>query len=770
MEKFLKFYDTMQLRPVTVSPLKEAFFEVKDGITPSGNALLVRIAASHAGRLTGNHALYAPEMMKIAIGTFVNPYQKPVLLNHDEDSSPIGRIVSAEYIDTSAGAIKDKRLADCLKSGMGLEAMLKLADRMGNRLLDPLYAGLGYAQVVARITDSDAITKILDKRYLTVSTAMRTDAAVCSICKTDWLKDGKCEHTPGKVYEKKPCYIITGNMHYDELSYVNRPADNLAQNLEIIVDGLVKDSILVEQFPIHDIAQDIFIAGNNLLVNAGDIKNTNFYSIQDSLQEVLQLMTINKTNKSEPQADLAVQQIMDAVLLKVEDASMDVSTHADKEMVVKIHNHLHDYHNWDVDNNGTAPKMAKDRLQLHAKLHKCAMDGGFIDAFERGPLDDTLKSHGVEPPDGDDASEKKDNQSDEGVVKDSQAPEVQAVDTPAEAATVEVNEDSLPLIDEILDEEKCYAAMEAIMDELAAEADEANKAQFTDAKLSTEKRKNLKDSTFCGPGRSFPVPDCAHYTAALRLLSRYKGEGSKDAIKKCVERKGKALKCGANKEDCQKDADANLPTREELETQRQDAVAKLQELDTQLKDRFEVVFPCPECAQAQDKIKSLEAAASVDLVQLDALQMDATALEEENVLLRTQLKDSAISTIIDMKQLIAKQPLAEVEQVQMKDELNGRGLESLTDSIKDLRTQLITQDKTGMSQNPEGVVADPTLKPEEKAENKDAATDSLRTAIMKQFMVITAQQGKPAAQAYLADMEKRYPEITVEDSNANKRS
>ena len=150
--------------------------------------------------------------------------------------------------------------------------------------------------------------------------------------------------------------------------------------------------------------------------------------------------------------------------------------------------------------------------------------------------------------------------------------------------------------------------------------------------------------------------------------------------------------------------------------------------------------------------------------------MDATALEEENVLLRTQLKDSAISTIIDMKQLIAKQPLAEAEQVQMKDELNGRGLESLTDSIKDLRTQLITQDKTGMSQNPEGVVADPTLKPEEKAENKDAATDSLRTAIMKQFMVITAQQGKPAAQAYLADMEKRYPEITVEDSNANKRS
>jgi len=64
-----------------------------------------------------------------------------------------------------------------------------------------------------------------------------------------------------------------------------------------------------------------------------------------------------------------------------------------------------------------------------------------------------------------------------------------------------------------------------------------------DAKLSAEERKKLPDSAFCGPGRSFPVPDCAHYTAALRMLGRYEGPGDKEKIKACIARKGKELGC-----------------------------------------------------------------------------------------------------------------------------------------------------------------------------------------------------------------------------------
>lgn len=67
--------------------------------------------------------------------------------------------------------------------------------------------------------------------------------------------------------------------------------------------------------------------------------------------------------------------------------------------------------------------------------------------------------------------------------------------------------------------------------------------EVLDAKLSAKQRKALKSSTFCGPNRSFPVPDCSHVAAAKRLLPRYKGPGDKGRILACVNRKGKQLGC-----------------------------------------------------------------------------------------------------------------------------------------------------------------------------------------------------------------------------------
>jgi len=63
-------------------------------------------------------------------------------------------------------------------------------------------------------------------------------------------------------------------------------------------------------------------------------------------------------------------------------------------------------------------------------------------------------------------------------------------------------------------------------------------------KLTTKERKKLKTSQFCGPSKSFPVNDCAHYTAALRLLNRSKfSDSTKKKIHACVMRKGKSLGC-----------------------------------------------------------------------------------------------------------------------------------------------------------------------------------------------------------------------------------
>lgn len=61
--------------------------------------------------------------------------------------------------------------------------------------------------------------------------------------------------------------------------------------------------------------------------------------------------------------------------------------------------------------------------------------------------------------------------------------------------------------------------------------------------LSAKQRKKLSSSTFCGPNRSFPVPDCNHVRAGLSLLGRYKGPGDKARIRACIYRKAKSLKC-----------------------------------------------------------------------------------------------------------------------------------------------------------------------------------------------------------------------------------
>ena len=75
------------------------------------------------------------------------------------------------------------------------------------------------------------------------------------------------------------------------------------------------------------------------------------------------------------------------------------------------------------------------------------------------------------------------------------------------------------------------------------------------SKLSKDRKKPGGSNTgnypnvkvFCGPERSFPVPDCAHVTAAKRLIGRYKGPGDKGKIMSCVERKEKSLNCETKK-------------------------------------------------------------------------------------------------------------------------------------------------------------------------------------------------------------------------------
>lgn len=89
--------------------------------------------------------------------------------------------------------------------------------------------------------------------------------------------------------------------------------------------------------------------------------------------------------------------------------------------------------------------------------------------------------------------------------------------------------------------------------------------ELGDATLSSSQRKKLPDSAFCGPQRSFPIPDCAHVTAGLRLLGRYKGPGDKSKIRACIMRKAKDLGCKVSGDD-------NIPLKNE-----EDSINKIAE-------------------------------------------------------------------------------------------------------------------------------------------------------------------------------------------------
>lgn len=67
-------------------------------------------------------------------------------------------------------------------------------------------------------------------------------------------------------------------------------------------------------------------------------------------------------------------------------------------------------------------------------------------------------------------------------------------------------------------------------------------------KLTTKTRKALPKGVFCGPGRSFPVHDCAHVRAAKVYLNRSKfSKSTKQKIAGCINRKAKALGCPGTK-------------------------------------------------------------------------------------------------------------------------------------------------------------------------------------------------------------------------------
>lgn len=198
-------------------------------------SLVVHIEASHAGIINGNGFFYMPKGMENGVSTWTAPFPKPVLVNHDNKSDPIGRVYGAKYVDYG--------LADATSFGGSnypgdvIEHIMDFTK--GPTFGGGAYKGLGHLELESEITDTDSIQKILDGRYLTVSIGGSCKDVTCSSCGSSIKdeiaalkngkepKDGDCFHEIGVKYkDSEPAtFYVGGDMEFDEISYVSSPAD-----------------------------------------------------------------------------------------------------------------------------------------------------------------------------------------------------------------------------------------------------------------------------------------------------------------------------------------------------------------------------------------------------------------------------------------------------------------------------------------------------------------------------------------------------------------
>lgn len=238
-----------------------------------GPSVRANIEATRSGVITNLRVYPAVHVMDGA-KTFLSPYPKPVLKQHPKRASlfsgqpdqeqAIGRVVSADYKP--------------IWSGKRLENDYKRPHQNGK-------PGSGFIDMSMRITDEDAMHRVLQQAFLTMSTGQFTDAMNCSVCGTNWKTDGLCEHQPGDTYlinrkgevvppdhkdadKARPvmAFLVTGSLQYDHIAEATRPAQPLAA----IYHAEMQDEL-------EDVLPDLEVQRGALRLFVGDSQEFELY-------------------------------------------------------------------------------------------------------------------------------------------------------------------------------------------------------------------------------------------------------------------------------------------------------------------------------------------------------------------------------------------------------------------------------------------------------------------------------------------------------------
>ncbi len=573
---WVEMRDFWTFRPKEVSENKRHLFECKDSKSDTGHSLLVHVAATHAGIINGNMRFYRPDKMQEGVHTWL-PLQtkdgvtlrtpRPVLVGHDEKGSVLGRVLEAKYVDDSwryaadFPVVKDFLFYQSQRDGKKRHNLFTTVDWIVDNLM-PLdeYTGLGYTDLGVRITNPDAIRKVLADEYLTVSVGFKTDSAVCSLCHQDWAVDGKCEHKLGQMEDGHQMFLISGSFVNQELSFINFAADPFATTLskKVLTDSLEKMFFL--GLPLQ--AQRGFEAAGMHMTDGlydADIVATEepmeITTVIDPVKLREEIKDAGLTQEKataiktsllawQPETDelkTEKRSLVSTVNAKIRKNSWDKVEDANQNQDVEIAGELASL--MEEDKNKKKKEPAEDpEEEEEDELDADGKPTGKKIKKKKGAV--TEASNGM--------SGKKVTGKEAAYTKAAQSKEAQGLEgNECELDGGECNWDGYEFTE---DEKTYFADAEGINEELELEIDAAvTDGELPveigkDAKLSTEARKKLGGGTFCGPGRSFPVPDCAHVTAARRLIGRAKvSDATKAKILSCVSGKAKKMGCGGAK-------------------------------------------------------------------------------------------------------------------------------------------------------------------------------------------------------------------------------
>ncbi len=733
MANSIKFTDTVEFKPVTSSIEKKDSFVMQNGqLQP----IVVKIAATHAGIITRNNGFYLPDRMRKGAASFVAQYGKPIQTHHNQEADPVGRVIRADYVDITE-QVRDsysKKISDQYKSTAKEEIMVNnfnrfidgkmpyieavnyVCDSFAQRdsvLENPDYQGLGYIQLTAKISEPDAIQKVLDGRYLTGSVGVTTNRAVCSVCKQDWTgDDGRCDHRPGKIYDGAKAFLITGDLTYDEYSFVNVPADRHSRVIEVNTNGIMTDSVEMDSS-----------LGKTLVVSMDSYAMDDKIEITDSQEDkslmdekILNLITsykqkygvvIDEAKTTELASDLANAMKANTEEVFEYDYVVRTEEQLDKEAILKV------LSNTDATAEAKLTDLKVIRPFLNDEVIKTALDSNLA---------------------------------------------------------------STEAIYDAINEAEWNAYSESEDEDIAAYLAEHPE----DGTLKASQRKRLPGSSFCGPNRSFPVPDCAHVTAARRLIGRAKASSATKAkILSCVSRKSSALGCEVKKDavvvetqiietpvtqdtataDCGcKDAATQIETlTKELETARTEYATHR---DTWLKSEETLTKAYNDKNDEYNKIKKEleDTRAELKLTHEDLTQMADQLVNLQEATL-TELADK----IIMYKKLSGEKI---EDSVTLRDSLVADGEAKAKDMLTELAVKvdmnkIADSINSGLTRQTVGTVIDPSLSLQDQTQKKVFDRNTVQAVYQEHLRIKMGGsrqgygRGHEAAKKYLEDMQSQ---------------